>query len=113
MFYNKVLNECLEVIELLKSFKDVKRKCFGMKVETGWKQSIKDFCSKMRAIDDMSFFLKLHVPQFLDRQHQKPGYEDVGLGFYNKQSFECVHQDFPKLWENDKRDPDSEGYDNQ
>ena len=78
MFYHKVLNECLEVIELLKSFKDVKRKCFGMKVETGWKESIKDFCSKMRAIDDMSFFLKLpvlevHVPQFLYREHQKPG----------------------------------------
>ena len=88
-----------------------------MKVENGWKESIREFYSKKRAIKDMSFFhelhvLEVHVPQFLDRQHQKPGYEDVGLGFYNEQSFECVHQDFPKLWENYKRDPDSEGYDN-
>ena len=56
---------------------------------------------------------KIGVCAFRWRSDQKPGYEDVGLGVYNKQSFECVHQDFPKLWENDKRDPDSEGYDNQ
>ena len=66
----------------------------------------------------MSFFLKLHVlakhvPDFLDKQHQKPEFQGYGLGYWNEQCFESVHQDFDGTWENYKADPKSDVYDTQ
>ena len=118
LFDNKVLDECQEVIELLKLFLDVKKKCFGKKAEEGWKEAIASFCSKKRMIDDMSFILKMHVlevhvPQFLDMMHKIPKFQGCGLGVFAEQAFECVHQDFGDLWENYERDPESDTYDTQ
>ena len=69
----------------------------------------------MGVINNISFFLKLHVlekhvPDFLDNQHQKLEFQGYGLGFSNEQSFESVPKDFDGTWENYKTDPDSDGY---
>ena len=55
------------------------------------------------------------MPQFLDMQHSKPEFEGFGLGFWNEQAFESVHQDFKTLWEQSgyKRDIDHPDYDTQ
>ena len=47
LFDFKVLEQCQEVLELFCSFKEVKDKYFGMKVESDWKKCIKSFCSKV------------------------------------------------------------------
>ena len=79
--------------------------CFGMLVEEGWEQNIKDFCSSYRALTGISFPTKFHLVEghlvsFLKRRWSLDNsYVGFGLGYWSEQPFEALHHKFEEHFE--------------
>ena len=89
-------NKTRKVNEAMKSFKDVRKSCFGSikqsdhlwhikKFEDSYKDLHIPVTPKVHAVLD-------HIQDFLEDK------EDVGLGPYSEQASESVHHDFNRLW---------------
>ena len=109
--YEKVgkLEKAEPIIKLLDNFSDVVSKCFGMKLDSGYKAALNTFSSaymELNKVKPKTFtvtpkihIVMFHVEQYLGLMNAEEEEEDHGLGYMSEQAFEAVHSDMKRMWE--------------
>ena len=102
------LEKAEPIIKLLEIFSDVVSKCFGMKLDSGYKAAIQRFSDAYMELNKEKpgtftvtpkiHIVMFHVQQYLEMMNAE-GEEDRGLGYMSEQAFESVHSNMKKLWD--------------
>ena len=97
------------IIKLLEIFSDVVNKCFGMKLDSGYKAAIQSFSvaymelhkekPKTFTVTPKIHIVMFHVQQYLELLNAEEEEGDRGLGYMSEQAFEAVHSNMKRLWD--------------
>ena len=108
--YEKVgkLEKAEQIIKILDIFSDVVGRCFGMKLDPGYKAALQSFSDaymelhkekpKTFTVTPKIHIVMFHVQQYLELMNAEEE-EDRGLGYMSEQAFEAVHSDMKRMWE--------------
>ena len=96
------------IIKLLELFSDVVSKCFGMKLDSGYKAAIQRFSDaymelnkekpKTFTVTPKIHIVMYHMQEYLELKNAEEE-ENRGLGYMSEQAFEAVHSDMKRMWE--------------
>ena len=103
------LEKAEPIIKLLEIFSDVVSKCFGMKLDSGYKAAIQRFSDaymelhkekpKTFTVTPKIHIVMFHVQQYIELMNAEEEEGDRGLGYMSEQAFEAVHSHMKRLWE--------------
>ena len=95
------------IIKFLEIFSDVVGKCFGMKLDSGYKAALQSFSDaymelhkekpKTFTVTPKIHIVMYHVQEYLELMNAEEE-EDRGLGYMSEQAFEAVHSDMNRMW---------------
>ena len=99
--FSEVPSQLSELICTLSALNQVKKTCFGLKLDKSYKEQIQLYKEAYQLlgikISPKVHALVTHVPEFLDSMQKH--YPGKGLGFWSEQASETVHYDFKQFYE--------------
>ena len=99
-----------EYVDVLRKFKSVVDKGYGMTLDENFLSAIEDFSTAYKRlgirITPKVHAVMFHVSEFCETH-------DKGLGFWSEQASESVHSDFEKIWVRYKVGQHNKTYDTQ